>query len=231
MDWVEGNKWLTHDERLDLEEDYSGKTKQELGVRSTTIWTWIGENMSQIRSEPQVAPPMYVRLLFLCQDCMAQVEDLKTNLTVQIPFTYAHLLSLLVHLSNVLLAISCGLAFGSAIAEITSRQDEIDASGTKKDHLGEYYEAVQVIGMQIVILIIQPLLYQSFLVIAHALCYPYGEDICHMPTETFIQQMHYELKVMGEGKANHKLRRALALADDGKKKKDDEDDEDDDDDG
>lgn len=239
MNWLFESKYLTQEERDEIEHDESAIDHQELGVRTTILWTWIGETMSLVRSEPQVAPPMYVRLLFLCHDCMAQIEELKTNLTVQLPFTYAHMLAVLVHLSNVLLSISCGLAFGAALAEVRSRTDEVEAPGTSRRVLGEFYEAMQVMCMQVVMLCIQPLLYQSFLVIAHALCYPYGDEICHMPTETFISQMHYELEVMKAGKTNHRRRReeyerqktlgAGALG--GKKKgKDDDEEEDDDDD-
>lgn len=235
MDWLEQQKWLSHDERLEIKHDEQSIDHQELGVRTTIIWTWIGETMTLVRAEPTVAPPMYVRLLFLCHDCMAQIEELKTNLTVQLPFTYAHMLAVLVHLSNVLMAISCGLAFGSAMAEITSRTNEVEATGTSRRVLGEFYEALQTLFMQVVILIIQPLLYQAFLVIAHALCYPYGDEICHMPTETFIQQMHYELEVMKKGKQSHRKRRMeierqKTLAYGSKKGGKDDDEEDDDDD-
>eukprot|EP00746_Dinoflagellata_sp_MGD_P162984 gnl/MRDRNA2_/MRDRNA2_90787_c0_seq1.p1 gnl/MRDRNA2_/MRDRNA2_90787_c0~~gnl/MRDRNA2_/MRDRNA2_90787_c0_seq1.p1 ORF type:complete len:491 (+),score=90.01 gnl/MRDRNA2_/MRDRNA2_90787_c0_seq1:183-1655(+) len=210
MNWLVSVQYLTEEEREEIEHDEQTIDHQELGVRTTILWTWIGETMSLVRNEPGVAPPMYVRLLFLCHDCMAQIEELKTNLTVQLPFTYAHMLAVLVHLSNVLLSISCGLSFGSALAEVRSRGDDIEGRDNRKV-LGEFYEAWQVMAMQVVMLVIQPLLYQAFLVIAHALCYPYGDEICSMPTETFIQQMHYELDVMKNGKSNHRKRRQEAL--------------------
>lgn len=209
MAWLVEMNYLTQEERDEIETDESDIDHQELGVRTTIMWTWIGEIMSLVREEPTVAPPMYVRLLFLCHDCMSQIEELKTNLTVQLPFPYAHMLAVLVHLANILLATSCGLSFGSAMAEVTSRHAEVEGPGTSGRVLGEFYEALQVMFMQVVILIVQPLLYQAFLVIAHALCYPYGDEICHMPTETFIQQMHYELEIMKMGKQNHRKRREV----------------------
>jgi len=235
MAWLVDKDYLSEEERKELESDDRAIDHQELGVRTTMIWTWIGETMSLVREEPGVAPPMYVRLLFLCHDCMAQIEELKTNLTVQLPFPYAHMLAVLVHLSNILMSVACGLAFGSAMAEVTSRQDEVEAVGTSRRVLGEFYEALQTMFMQVAILIIQPMLYQAFLVIAHALCYPYGDEICHMPTETFIQQMHYELEVMKFGKQSHQKRRQEMERQKtqgmiGKKGGKDDDEEDDDDD-
>merc|ERR1719198_40077 len=235
MKWLEENHFLTDTELEDLELLHRDNTSL-LGIRSTTVWTWIGDSMGQVRSVPQVTPPMYVRLLFLCQDCLTQVEELKTNLTVQMPFTYAHMLASLVHMSNILLAISCGLAFGSAVAEVMERHQQLGSGLTIANTriIGEMYEAAQVMSMQVLMVLVHPLLYQSFLVIAHALCYPYGDDICHMPTETFIHHLHHELQVMAAGKETIKTRdaRKKALAGKGSKKKDtDEEEEDDDDDG
>merc|ERR1719387_507453 len=99
------------------------------------------------------------------------------------------------------------------------------------------YEAIQVVGMQLLIGIIQPLIYQSFLVIAHCMCYPFGDHITHMPTMHFIQQLMVELEVMEASKNHphaHLRRRTSKLhAEDFLKtvaKKDTKDDMDDDDD-
>jgi hypothetical protein len=233
--------YLTVEERDDLEKQSRclEGAQNTLGVMSTLIWIWVGESMGQVKLEPKVAPPMYVRLLFLCQDCLAQVELLKTNLIVQLPFTYVHMLCAMVHLANILLAISCGLTIGSAFAEVQSRHHALDTMdesspeeeageyflllhfaqsvGTKvlgpsKSHvIKEMYTAIQMLGLQFVILLFQPLMYQSFLVIAHALCYPYGSGLCHMPTESFIQQIEYELQVMTVGGDAHRNRRRKIL--------------------
>lgn len=229
LDHLVEKKYLTKDERHDLEEQ-SGcdtGTQATLGVMSTIMWIWVGESMTQVKDS--VTGPMYVRLVFLCQDCLAQVELLKTNLIVQLPFTYVHMLCCLVHLANLLMALSSGLTIGSAVAEVHSRQaeyhegvgpDEFGAEGGLFLQLAHvigmtpgasraikgFYEAIQTLGVNLVMLLLQPLLYQSFLVIAHALCYPYGSGICHMPTETFITQMHYEMQVMAAGAHNQKKR-------------------------
>jgi len=245
--------YLTVRERTDLEQQSHCMEggAGTLGVMSTMIWIWIGETLSQVRLDSKVAPPMYVRLLFLCQDCMAQVELLKTNLIVQLPFTYVHMLCIMVHLTNILAAITAGLTIGSAMAEAHSRYDEagiahaidrqnaqyedatqegiqdislsmraahvigtaiLGAPHSRRHYLGEMYTAFQTMGIQVIMLLLQPLLYQSFLVIAHSLCYPYGMGICHMPTETFIKQCHYELQVMASGSSSHRKRLKITLA-------------------
>merc|ERR1719316_1992104 len=140
--------------------------------------------MTHLKQDEQISPPLYVRLVFLCHDCMAQVEKMKTNLFVQLPFMYAHMLAVLVHSTNILMAISCGMSLGSAMSEMRERSAAIKMAqlrgGSYVRLLGEFYAALQVLGMQFVILLIQPMLYQSFLVIADALCHPYGDQICHL---------------------------------------------------
>lgn len=196
-----------------------GQHRESLGLMSMQIWTWIGEVMEEVRKEPNVADPMYVRLLFLCQDCMARVEDLKTNLKVQFPFTYCHMLALMVHIANFLLGISAGLAFGSAVAEIWARADEVGMQpgepigvihGSKRV-MSNFYEAWQVVGVQIVTVIVQPVIYQSFLVIAHSLCYPYGEELIHLPTSYFIELLEGEVEVMREQNFNKMARKKSKL--------------------
>jgi len=233
LDRLVANGHLRKEERKELEDQSQCHTGSDntLGVMSTITWIWVAETMSQVKGN--ITPPLFVRLLFLCQDCLAQVELLKTNLTVQLPYTYVHMLCFMVHLINILLALSCGLTMGSALAEVQSRSEQIHEESdhsqyqseeseylmllhvvhavvgpNMQKHLGELYEAFQTLGVQFVMLLLQPLLYQSFLVIAHALCYPYGTGICHMPTETFIQQVHYEMQVMASGSSSHRKRLA-----------------------
>lgn len=231
VDKLQRHGYITPVEREELETSQ----KKMLGVHSTMIWTWIGEVMTRVKNEPtkfgvKPAPPMYVRLLFLCHDCMRMVEELKTNLTVQVPFSYAHMLAWMIHVANILLAISCGLAMGSAMDEMVARSDVVvgpyDDSGMNEDTdaggdgggaaggyadllllqllrravpkriLTQFYGAVQVCTMQLLVATLQPLLYQSFLVIAHSMCYPFGNKMGHMPTESFIQQLQFEMDVM-----------------------------------
>lgn len=202
LDELQNGNYITELERKDLDEDFGEVVSQDLGVRSTMIWMWIGEVMTNVQKE--VAPPMYVRLLFLCHDCMSQVEALKTNLSVQLPFTYAHMLAVLVHLANIMLAISCGLAIGSSMAETMVRSQEVENGDHSRHMLREFYQAVQVSGMQLVFLVVQPMIYQSFLAISHALCYPFGEDMCHLPMEFFIESLENQIRVMAKSKGLHR---------------------------
>lgn len=209
FDFLVENDLLTEKERS-MMESVRHETDCQLGVMTMTVWTWIGEMMSQVKREAggaSISPPMHVRLLVLCQDALAQVENLKTNLVVQIPFAYAHLLAFLVHLNNTLLGISCGLSIGSAVSEAMSRHETAAETGGWSTHLvKEYYGAMQVVGIQVLVVLVEPMLYMAFLHIAHSLAYPYGDEQYHLPMETFIAQLHIELVAMEKGRRLHKER-------------------------
>jgi len=215
LDFLVEHQLLTVKERA-MMDSVREDTHCQLGTLSMTIWTWIGEMMSLVKKEAggaSISPPMHVRLLVLCQESMAQVENLKTNLVVQIPFAYAHLLAFLVHLNNTLLGISCGLSIGSAVSEAISRREAAEHGGWNTHLIKEFYGALQVVGIQLLVVLVEPMLYQAFLHISHSLAYPYGDEANHLPMETFIAQLHIELVAMEKGRRKHKERsRKLSIA-------------------
>merc|ERR1719502_1144941 len=78
--------------------------------------------------------------------------------------------------------------------------------------LKEYVQALQVTGVQVLIILVGPVLYMAFLHIAHMLTYPFGDQSYHLPTETYIDRLDDELKQMAQQRAWMKEKtRNLAL--------------------
>jgi len=180
-----------------------------MGTRSTMVWAWIGESLLQIKKHNEISPPMYTRIVAECHECMQQADQLKVLLKVQIPFPYVHLLSLLVHLNNLLVSIACGLTIGTALAEVRDRSHQHETVQAPDLRIvGEMYEAIQVTGIQIVTVLVEPLLYQAFLVIAHELCYPFGSDSSAFPTEKMIAEVREEMNFMNASTKVASQRRA-----------------------
>merc|ERR1719327_908499 len=65
----------------------------------------------------------------------------------------------------------------------------------------QLYAAIQCTGTQLMIVVISPMLYVAFLHIAHLLCYPFGDECHHLPTETLIARLHSELNQMAVQRA------------------------------
>jgi len=233
LEWLVSQRLVTQDESEQLCECLNHGS-----VLSTTraIWSWIGEMLTQPMTEEggAVPVPMMVRILALCQSCIQEIENLKMNITMQTPFMYAHLLSFLVHLNNTLLSLACGLSAGSALNEINRRHDQMegvrDTSRDTNEVRGELYRAIQIISMQLVYLL-TPMLYVAFLHIAHQLCYPFGDEVYHLPTETFIARLHHELCQMDRNRKYYRgkyLRHKKGAPISRKKEKENDEEEEDD---
>jgi len=199
--WLEDNGFLSAEDVLQL------GTSTNLPLSHTrAVWSWIGELVSHpvIEGGGSVLPPLLVRTIMLCQSCISEIENLKMNITMQTPFMYAQLLAILVHMNNIILSFSCGMALGSSLNEIRRRGEQLagerDSGHRDVTLIGELYEAIQTVGVQLVILLLAPMLYIAFLHIAHILCYPFGDESHHLPTETLIARLHSELNHMSNNR-------------------------------
>lgn len=210
LDWLNDCQLLEDDEHKQLGEmlDWADRAKCH-GLLATTnaVWSWIGELISEahLATGAAIAAPMHVRVLQLCQNCLEKIEDLKMSIVTQEPYVYAHLLSFLVFANNFLLALCCGLTLGSTAAEVHRRHEQVMAPGAHKadgfrGRVGEFYEAIQTTALQLIILIVEPMIYMAFLNIAHMLCYPFGSKSYHLPTENFIRRLQIEINVLVDGR-------------------------------
>jgi len=215
------------DQRMNSERELH--LEVDMGIYSTVVWAWIACCIKKIRSEPDVLVPMYVRLVGLSHTCLASIDKLKTTVQVQIPFTYVYLLSLVVHLNNVMLAICSGLEIGAGLMTIDTSAHEL-SSAPKASTASVLATAIEIVGLQTALLLIQPMMYQSCLVIAHMLNHPFGDHIFHLPTETFLLLMHDEITIAaGSFESNYGHEQVVTKKVDHEKDgKEDDDDEDDD---
>jgi len=227
---------LEHEEK-ELRDQKEGALRHlevDMGIYSTVVWAWIARSIKQIRLEPDVLTPMYVRLILLSTTCLGSIDKLKTTVQVQIPFTYVYLLSMVVHVNNVMLAICSGLEIGAGLMTIETSAHQL-ATAPKASTASVLYTAIEVVGLQTALLLIQPMMYQSCLVIAHMLNHPFGDHIFHLPTETFLLLMHDEITIAAGSFKSVLPKQAVTQKADSAKlailREDDEDDDDGDDGG
>lgn len=207
--WLVAQGMLSEEEVVQLGKSHAGSLSN-----TRAIWSWIGELVSHpmVEDGVTVLPPLLVRTIVMAQSCVSEIESLKMNITMQTPFMYAQLLAILVHVNNAILSLSCGMALGSSMNEIRRRSEQL--SGERDSHhrnvllMGQLYEAIQTIGLQLVIVLVSPMLYVAFLHIAHILCYPFGDESHHLPTETLIARLHSELNHMSENRAYFRQKHA-----------------------
>jgi len=201
MDWLVRKGFLTEDEVSQL-----GSDSGSVLCKTRAVWSWIGELVSHpvVEEGAVVLAPLLVRTVVLCQACITEVEHLKMNITMQTPFMYSQLLAILVHVNNIILSVCCGMSIGSSMNEVQRRSEQLsgvrDTNHRKVTVTEQMYGAIQESGSQLMIVLVTPMLYVAFLHIAHILCYPFGDESYHLPTETLIARLHSELQQMGENR-------------------------------
>lgn len=106
------------------EDPFSTITDEELSVLRYvadppgTIWMWVTimlGRMAQDGEIPPMASPTYGRTMNLAQGGHRGVRLVRSSVNVQPPFVYVQMLAALVHINNVINAISFGMTWGSSI--------------------------------------------------------------------------------------------------------------------
>merc|ERR1719235_947866 len=67
--------------------------------------------------------PIYGRIMNLCQDAHTAIRDVRAAVQIQSAFVYTHCLATLVHVNNIINAITLGVVAGVCIGGIMVRQD------------------------------------------------------------------------------------------------------------
>lgn len=150
------------------------------------IWTWVASlvgRMAQDGDIPPMASPTYGRILNLVQMAYDSIRSVRANNTIQTPFIYVHLLSLLVHTNIILNAFSFGLTSGTAAARI------LDSGSTK----GEIARGLQALVTSFVLSMVAPLLYVALLEVALYIALPFQNDKAIIPTQRLVARLERDL--------------------------------------
>merc|ERR1719301_497278 len=90
------------------------KTRDPPGI----MWMWVAALIGRLAQDgwiPPMASPTYGRIMNLCQSAHGGIRQVRAAISVQAPLTYTHMLATLVHINNLLNAITFGLVSGLAI--------------------------------------------------------------------------------------------------------------------
>ena len=109
---------------------------------------------------------------------------------MQIPYLYTHTLSAIVHVNNILCAISMGLTLGSCLgALLTSLDSRLTLYGIESRPVLSASATLQILLIQCLKCFCAPLVYQACLEIALSLCAPFGPncDEAEIPGERMVK--------------------------------------------
>jgi hypothetical protein len=152
--------------------------------RSFFSWSIVSSELCDVRDDLTTGgvpdTVAYDRLCELVGVGTSSVSALKTLMTFQIPFIYVHMLGFMVHAVNIMTAIGAGVSIGLVLSD-----------SRRTGHI----EFAMIIN-EIMFLLIQAFIYQSFLTIGAALSFPVTGEAYKIPLKRMIGTLERQLGTM-----------------------------------
>jgi hypothetical protein len=161
---------LIHDDELETLEKHV-----EHDSRALVVWTWVGCHIAAL----DLPAPLRGVLYELVTKQTDLVTQIKTFLIFQLPYMYSHMLACFVHLNNIMIAVACGVGIAVAIGDMVQgwswwSKDRAGVAVPNSIHpRSQVYTGIQMVFVHMLVLFVQPLIYQAFLEIASMLCDPF----------------------------------------------------------
>jgi len=178
------------------------KTEQDLleGTRDIAgqMWLWVGSLIGRMAQDGDVPPmqsPTYGRILNICQTAQESLRQVRYARCVKVPFVYVHTLATLVHITNVLFAITLGLVFGSSVEGIMAyARSYSDTTPNPKDlKLIMPVQQVQTLVIETIKCVLAPLLYQAFFLLGCGISSPFNNEDTSVPVNKMLTKLTTDL--------------------------------------
>lgn len=166
------------------------------------LWTWVGVLLGGLAQDGWIPPmnsPTYGRIMNICQNAHAHIREVKLCINVQAPLSYCHTLSTLVHINNLLSALTMGIVSGLAIGTALLANDIHfhDSLPLAQKHahasMRESDQDWQNLAVTGIYCFFGPLLYQALLMISMFLAQPFQSEDAEIPMKTLLYQLEVDL--------------------------------------
>ena len=129
-------------------------------------------------------------------DPQVALKEIRMTAEVKIPYVYSHTLSAIVHLNNILCAISMGMTLGACIgALLTNIDSKLTLYGIESQPTVTASQTLQLLLVQSLKCFFVPLLYQACLEICFCLYSAFGgeTDEARIPSDRMVDEWSNEL--------------------------------------
>merc|ERR1719221_326297 len=131
----------------------------------------------------------------LAQAGHAGVRTVRSSVNVQPPFIYVQMLAALVHINNIINAISFGLTWGSSIGT-TLEYFKVPPPGMHYDHgarMSELSRDTQNVIVSFFFSCFGPFIYQALLEVSIAIAQPFSSLDGEIPTQKLLRNLERDL--------------------------------------
>jgi len=151
--------------------------------------------MAQDGDIPCMSSPTYGRIVSLAQDAQDAMKAVREVGQVKMPYVYTHTLAVIVHLNNLLCALSFGLTLGACMGSVMAHTD-----GGLHFHSGEPHphhllvQDVQDVMVQFFQCFLSPVLCMAFLEIGVSLSTPLSGKQARIPAKRLFDELLEDLE-------------------------------------
>merc|ERR1719498_1706377 len=154
---------------------------------------WMESYLARLAQDgwiPGMSTPTYDRMLAVSVGAARRgVRDVRRSISVQTPFSYNHLLAIMVHVDNLTAALIGGAVIGATLGKI-----EEGSCGLE--------HAIESIIISLFMFTVSPFLYQAFLIIGAAMADPFDQDGAAntpiLPMKRLVEKLQVELAVIND---------------------------------
>jgi hypothetical protein len=168
---------------------------KKMGDPASMMWIWVASLIGRMAMDGWIPPmqsPTYGFIMVVVEKAQSAIRSVRQSVLVQAPFIYVHLLASLVHVNNIVNAISFGIVLGSCVG--TSLQFR-GASGMYSSDSGEtdLVADCENLIISFFICMVGPFLYQVLLEVCICISQPFASEDSQIPTDRLMQRLQKDL--------------------------------------
>lgn len=159
------------------------------------MWMWVAALIGRLAQDgwiPPMASPTYGRIMNLCQSAHGGIRQVRAAISVQAPLTYTHMLATLVHINNLLNALTLGLVSGVAVGTAL-QANEMHLYTAREASARETAQDWQNVAVTFLYCFFGPLLYQALLLISMHLAQPFDSEDAKIPLDRLLHQLEVDM--------------------------------------
>lgn len=196
-----GNMWKVLETGEGMDPTFGKLSASELDLLrdihdpASLLWTWVASYIGRLAEDgiiPAMHTPTYGRIMQQAEEAHCSIRKVRSSLIVQAPYIYVHLLASLVHLNNVVNAISFGIAWGASLEE-AHRLFHKGGPGTVGAVSEEASADVQQMLVSFFYSCFGPFIYQAMLEVGIVIAEPFSSDEAEIPTARLLRGLEKDL--------------------------------------
>mmetsp|Transcript_7951 Transcript_7951/g.17173 ORF Transcript_7951/g.17173 Transcript_7951/m.17173 type:complete len:427 (+) Transcript_7951:83-1363(+) len=166
------------------------------------LWLWVGSLIGRLAQDgliPGMPTPTYGRIMNLAQQAQEGLREVRVTVAVQTPFMYVHTLSTVVHINNILAALSLGMTVGASLGVLLmATHHHLYPASAAPDRPVSL--ALENMSIATITCFVGPLLYQAFLIIGISISAPFStvdgaksHAEASIPVTRILKELHTDL--------------------------------------